>query len=311
MNTKTKMSSLVDSTTYTGKDALGFYSKALLGGDFVTTIKINADIKSKEKFARLDLANILQQADCTFTAGGTATLSQKTLEVCPVKVNLELCVRDFEVNYLSEQLKPGSNSAQVPASLQDYLMEQISKTIADCVDNIAINGNTATSPAGSLLDLCQGLLIQFDNDAAVIDVTGTTLSAANIIAEIGKLYAAIPNTISSDVSALRIYMSPTAAKFYRQALAAVNNALVGSYNNGDFKLSYIDIQIQEVKHLPTNVMFAARWDNLWFGTDLMSDLEDVKIIDMYESTGSPNIRFVASFKIGFGYAVGEEIAYYH
>lgn len=310
MKTNTKMSSLVDSTTYTGKDALGFYSKALLGGNFISSIKINADIKSKEKFARLDVANILSGSDCTFTAAGSATLSQKTLEVCPIKVNLEFCTRDFEVNYLSEQLKLGSNSAQTPASFQEYLMEQIAKNIATDVDNIAINGNTATSPAGSLLDLCQGLLIQFDNDATVVDVTGTTLSASNIIAEIAKLYNAIATTISEDVEALRIYISPTAAKFYRIALVNAFPALYAS-NNADLSLSYNGIQIQVVKHLPANVMFAARWDNLWFGTDLMSDLEDIKIIDMYETTGAPNVRFVANFKVGFGYEIGEEIAYYH
>lgn len=307
---KSKFDSLIDNTTYTGKDAEGFYSKALLGGDFISTIKINADIKSKEKFARLDLANIVQAADCTFTTGGSATLSQKTLEVCGVKVNLEFCTRDFEVNYLSEKLKPGSNMAQNPISFQDYLMNEISKHVANDVDNIAINGDTTTSPAGSTLDLCDGLLKQFNADATVIDVTGTTLTAANILTEVGKLYAAIPNTISEDREFLRIYMSPSAAKLYRQALTATYPALIAA-NGGDFTLRYIDIEIQVVKHLPTNQMFAARWDNLWFGTDLVSDLDDIKIINMFESTGAPNIRFVVTFKIGFGYAVGEEIAYYH
>lgn len=305
MNEKNKFA-LVDNTTYTGKDTVGFYSKALLEGDFLSMIKLVPDVKSKVKMGRLDLTGILQESDCSFTDGGTSTLSQKTLEVCPIKVNLEFCTRDFEVNYLSEQLRPGSLEAQLPASFQDYILDQIAKNIATDLDALAMTGDTSASPAS----LCDGFLVKWAADSAVIDVAKTTLSASNIIAEIGKVYAAIPNTIANN-GKVKIFVSPAAVKFYKQALAALNNALIGSYNNGDFTLMYIDVPVVEVKHLPTNEMFAAEPENLWYGTDLVGDQEDILVLPMRDKTGTPTVRIVAEFKYGVEYGIGEEIVYYH
>lgn len=298
---------LVDNTTYTGIDALGFYSKALLEGDTKSMIKLVPDVKSKIKMARLDLTGILQESDCTFTDGGTSTLSQKTLEVCPIKVNLEFCTRDFEVNYLSEQLRPGSLEAQIPASFESYILDQIAANISTDLENILWNGDTAASPVPGL---CDGFLKKFLADAAVIDVTGTTLSAANIIAEIGKVYAAIPNTIAAKGKVV-IFVSVAASKFYKQALAALNNALIGTYNNGDFQLSYIDIPVVVAPGLPTNQMVAAEPENLWYGTDLVNDIEDVLVLPMRDKTGAPTVRIVAEFKFGVEYGIGEEVVYYH
>ena len=301
----TKMA-LVDNTTYTGEDALGFYSKALLTGNTKSMINLVPDVKSKVKIARLDLANILQPSDCTFSDQGTSTLSQKTLEVCPIKVNLEFCTRDFEVNYLSEQLRPGSLEAQIPASFQEYILEQISQNISADLEKMLWQGDTAASPAS----ICDGFLKKFLADAAVIDVTGTTITAANVIAEMGKVYAAIPDTIREKGNVV-IFVSPAVAKFYKVALASLNNALIGSYNNGDFTLSYIDTKVIVAEGLPTNQMVAADPKNLWYGTDLMSDTEDILVLPMRDKTGAPTVRIVAEFKFGVEYGVGEEIVWYH
>jgi hypothetical protein len=306
MKTNVKMSSLVDNTTYTGKDALAFYSKALLEGDTKSMISLVPDVKSKVKLPRLDLAGILQTSDCTFTPAGTATLSQKTLEVCPIKINLEFCTRDFEVNFLSEQLRPGSSEAQMPNSFQDYILDEIGKTISAELERLLWQGNTAASPA----DICNGLLTKMSADLSVIAVTGTTLSAANIIAEIGKVYNAIPNTIINRGKVV-IFVSPTAAKFYKQALAALNNSLLGSYNNGDFTLSYIDVPVVVAPGMSTNEMVAAEPKNLWYGTDLVTDIEDILIIPQRDKTGAPTVRVVAEFKFGVNYGISEEVVFYN
>lgn len=297
---------LVDNTTYYGKDAEGFYSKALLTGSTKSMIKLMPGVKSKEKIARLDLSNILQAADCTFTDGGTTTLSQKTIEVCDFKINLEFCIKDFENNYLSEQMRAGSNNGELPASFQSYVLDQIAAPVSTDLERLLWQGDTAASPA----DLCDGLLKQFLADAAVIDVTGTTLSASNIIAELAKVYAAIPNTIANKGKVV-IFVSVAASKFYKQALAALNNALIGSYNNGDFQLSYIDIPVVVAEGLPTNIMVAAEPMNLIYATDLISDENQIKVLPMIDRLGTPTVRILTHFKFGNNYQIGEEVVYYH
>lgn len=293
----------VDNTTYTGKDAQGFYSAALLTGDTKSVIKLYPDVKSKIKIARLDMTNILQEADCTFTDGGTTTLAQKTLEVCSLKVNLEYCQRTFEANYLSEQLRAGSNNGEVmPASVEEYILGQIAANISTDLESLIWIGDTEASPAS----LCDGFIKLFTADSDVIDVVGTTVTAANVITEIGKVYAAIPATIKFK-GKVKIFISNAIAGFYKQAQGALSG---GIFITGDKELNYLGIPLVISPGLPTNDMVAADFDNLWFGTDLMSDFEDVLIIPQKNISGAPTVRVVAEFKFGVNYGVGAEIVYY-
>lgn len=294
----------IDTTVYTGKDLEGFYSKILLTGNTKSVVKFYPNVKSKVKIARLDMANIIQADDCSFNDSGTTTLSQKTLEVCPLKVNLEYCVSTFEANYLSEQLRAGSNTGQVmPDSVEAYLLEQVSKNISADLENLIWQGDTAGSPES----LCDGWLAQFRDDADVIDVTGTTLTAANIIVELGKVYAAIPATIVNS-SDLVIFISVAASKFYRQALAA--GGFFATFNAGDLNPTYLGIPLVVAEGLSANQMVAAEKGNLWFGSDLMSDFDDVVVIPQFKITGAPTVRLAVRFKFGTSYGVSEEIVFY-
>lgn len=301
MNTNIQLSSLTNTTTYTGKDALEFYSAAILGGNLKSLLRFVPGSKDKVKIPRIEIANIVQNADCTFTPGGTVTLSQKTLLSEKFKVNLVLCTEDFENTFLSEQLRPGAREAQMPDSFQRYLVDLIAENINDTLENDLLNSSIA---GGGSFD---GLLTQFAaTSSGVVQVTGATLSANNIISEIGKIYAAIPNTISAR-GKVKIYISPGAAKYYRQALAALNNAML-LYNQGDFQLTYIDIPIVVAEKLPLNKMFAAEAeDNLFFVTDLLDDITDIKLIPQHDITGAPNIHITAAYRFGVGFGVGEEI----
>jgi hypothetical protein len=294
-----------DTTVYTGKDLEGFYSKALLTGNTKSVVKFYPNVKSKVKIARLDVSGIIQADSCEFNAFGDTALSQKTLEVCPLKVNLEYCVTTFEANYLSEQLRAGSNTGQVmPESTEAYLLDQVSKNISADLEQLIWQGDSAGSPA----DLCDGWLVQFEADAEIIDVGAAVLSAANIIAQIGLVYDAIPATVVNSTD-LVIFVSTAAIKFYRQALATGGN--FAAFNAGDLNPTYLGIPLMVAEGLPTNEMVAAEKGNLWFGSDLMSDFDDVVVIPQYKITGAPTVRLAVRFKFGTSYGVGTEIVYYH
>ncbi len=294
-----------DNTTFTGKDAQGFYSEALLTGETKSVIKLYPDVKSKLKIARLDLTNILQEADCTFTDGGTTTLSQKTLETCPIKVNLEYCQRTFEADYLSMQLKAGSNNGEVmPASVEEYIIGQVAKNISADLENLIWQGDITGSPAS----ICDGFLVKFLADATVIDVNNTTVSASNVLVEIGKVYAAIPDTVINSRD-LVIFVPVSIAKFYKTAIAS-GTGNGGAYFIGDKELNYLGIPLVVAPGLPADTMVAADKMNLWFGTDLMSDFEDVIIIPQKNISGAPTVRLVAEFKFGVEYGIGSEIVLY-
>jgi len=305
MNKNFKLS-FTDNTVFYGKDAEGFYAKALLTGRSKEEFKLIPNVKSKIKLGQLNIGNILQDADCSFSSTGEGTLDQKSFEVCPVKINLEYCQRTFEVDYLSQILRPGSNNDEImPASVESFLLEQVALKVSADTEKLVWQGNTAT--ASYPLSLCDGLEKQLLADAAVIDVAGTTLSASNIIAELNKVYAAIPQEII-EAEDLRIFLSPSALRFYRQALAAASSEAYYMQNYAE--LHFLNVRLSEAPGISANKMVAARKSNLLLLTDLMSDFEEIQILPQKSVTGVPVVRMTGEFKFGVGYIYGSEVVFY-
>lgn len=295
---------LIDNTTYTGKDTDGFFSVALLTGDTKSKVRLIPNAKSTVKMGSLNLGNILQADSCSLEGVGNYTLAQKSLEVCDIAIKVPICAKDYEANYLSESLRAGSNVDQnFPEGFVGYLLELVAQQISTQTEALFWQGDTAGSP----VSLCDGLIKKFLADSTVIDVgAGTVLSASNIIAQIGIVYDAIPDTIS-DNGKVAIFISRKAAKFYRQALVTANPALI-AYNNGDFTLRYIDVELIVSAGMPTNDMVAAEPMNLWYGTDLVSDEKEIEIVT--DPLNPKQSYIITSFKWGVNYGVGAEIVYY-
>ena len=57
-------------------------------------------------------------------------------------------------------------------------------------------------------------------------------------------------------------------------------------------------------------MVAAQKSNLFFGTGLLSDHNEVKVIDMADVDGSQNVRVVMRFTAGIQHGIGSEIVLY-
>lgn len=294
---------LIDNTTYSGKDTDGFFSVALLTGDTKSRIRLVPNAKSTTKMGSLDLGDILTDDSCSITALGNYTLAQKDLDVCNLAVKVPICVSDYESNYLSETMKPGSNTEEnFPNGFIDYLFNLVAEKISEQTEELLWQGDVSGSPATK----CDGLIVKMLADATVVDVAGTTLTASNIIAELTKVYNAVPETISESGKVV-IFISRKAAKLYRQALVAANPALI-AYNNGDFTLRYIDIELVVAPGMPANRMVAADPMNLWYGTDLVSDEKELTIV---KDPLNPKQHYImTAFKWGVNYGVGAEVVLY-
>lgn len=297
------MAGLIDNTTYAGKDTDGFFSVALLTGDTKSKVRLVPNVKSTTKMGSLNLGNILQADSCSLEGVGSYTLAQKSLEVCDLAIKVPICAKDFEANYLSESLRPGSNVEEnFPNGFIDYLLDLVAQQISAQTEILFWQGDVDGSPAS----LCDGLLKKFLADGTVIDVgTNATFSKSNIIAQIELAYDAIPDTISESGKVV-LFLSRKAARFYRQAIVAANPALI-AYNNGDFTLRYIDIELVVSAGMPANDIVAAEPLNLWFGTDLISDDKEIEIVK--DPTNPKQHYIITSFKWGVNYGVGAEIVY--
>ncbi|CAB5208319.1 hypothetical protein UFOVP182_6 [uncultured Caudovirales phage] len=298
----------IDNTTYYGKDTEGFYSKLLLEFKSATFMSPIVNAKNKVKIATLTRGNVLQAGDCDFTSAGEGTLAQKTISPVDVKINIEYCVKTFEQNYLGEKLRPGSMTGEViPTAngVQNYFLNLALSAGQNDLELLTWQGNTAT--ASYPLSLADGLLKQFENDGTVVKLSATSsLTEANVLDELFRVFKAIPDAIKQRGNAV-IVISQDIADYYFQAIANK-----GNYNNmfSDAKnLSFFGIQLVIAPGIGIKKIVAAEKSNLIFVTDLMSDLEDIQVLNMYGVTGQPVVRFVSRFKFGVSYAIGSEIVY--
>jgi hypothetical protein len=107
---------------------------------------------------------------------------------------------------------------------------------------------------------------------------------------------------------MRIFISPTVHRAYRQALAAASSEAYYMQNYGE--LHFLDVKLSVAPGATANYMVAARKSNLLLLTDLVSDFEDVQILPQKSVTGVPVVRMTGEFKFGVNYIYGSEVVFY-
>ena len=299
-------------TTYAGEFAGKYISAALLSADTIEGggITVKPNVKYKEVMKTLSTNALVKDAACDFADQSTVTLAERVLQPEEFQVNLELCKKDFHNDWEAVQMGYSAFDS-LPPSFADFLIGHIAAKVAQKTEENIWQG--ATANAGEF----DGFTALLAADADVIDVTGTTVTAANVIAELGKVVDAIPTSVYGKED-LYIYVSQNIARAYVRALGGfgasglgangVNNAGTTWYNGGD--LAFDGVKLFVCSGMPDNDMVAAQKSNLFFGTGLLADHNEVKLIDMADLDGSQNVRVVMRFTAGVQHGIGADIVYY-
>lgn len=298
---------ITDNTTYTGKDALEFYSSALLEGASKGTFRVIPGVKSEIKLPKYDVGNLIKAAGCTWSASGEGTLDQKSFSVCSKDIQLELCTTTFENNFLGELLRPGHNTGEVaPTEFIDYMLAEVKKKIQNDLEIAVWQGDSESMSYP--YNICDGLLMKLaDSDSGAITVTeAATINASNVIAEIKKVYDVIPKEVIKNPN-LKIYVSDAIYKFYQEAVA---NASAEAYYVGAKEPNFLGIPIHWAPGMADGSMVAAVSTNLVLLTDLLSDEEELNVIPQAQISGVRSVRIAGGFKFGVDFLVGEEIVLY-
>ena len=292
---------------FAGEKASGYLYPAILaantiGSGIVTT---HENIKYKLNVRNLATTGFLANATCDFTSTGEVALSDVVLEPKELQVNIELCKANFRTQWESLEMRGAITGQEIPASFQEFFIQKNLELIAKDFEVAIWQG---TAGAGF-----EGLQAKLAANTEVIDIAaiGGGLNAANIIAELGKVYAAIPDEVfvAEDV---KIIIPISAAKFYQEALSAVGSdaGYLAQSVVGSKPLNYQGIDLVVANGLGANKMVAARSSDLHFGTNVLTDLAELRVVDMSETDGSDNVRFVARMTGGTQVTNGSNIVYY-
>jgi hypothetical protein len=302
-------------TSYIGENSARYVSAALLSANSLENggLTILPNIKYKQVINKIGIDAILKDATCDFTATSTVTLTERVLTVEDFQVNLQLCKKDYHNTWMGLQQGFSAHDT-LPKSFSDYLIALVADKVAATVETNIWSGATATSGA------FDGFEVLLAADAALPtanEVAGAAVSSATIIVELGKIVDAIPAAVYGN-EGLRIYASRAIVKAYIRALGGFGTSGLGG--NGvnaqgtqwytDGSLSFDGIPIFMASGMTSTVAICTYPENLYFGCSILSDLNEVKVIDMSEMDGSQNVRVIMRMGMGIQYANVSDIVTY-
>ncbi len=294
-------------SNYAGK-AAGFYiSAALKEATSLDHLTVLQNIKYKENLQKVAGSSLVRNADCNFTNHGTLALTESILEPKNLQINMETCKDTLLSSWEADTMRAGAMNNNSP-KFEDYVISYFTQHIADAVESSVWSGAAATNgefegflTATTGAFAVNGNVIQTDNDGGA----GTSYTAANIIANLQTIAAAIPSTVYGRED-LRIYMNWKTYRLYVSAISSLGYVNMYSMNN-DYEATFEGIKLSVVYGMPDDKLVAAQTSNLFFGTDLVSDTTQVKMLDMSPLDGSENLRFVAKYSGGVQVGIGAEV----
>ena len=300
--------------TYAGEFAGKYISAALLSASTLDNglITIMPNVKYKSVIQTGSFSSpLIKDSTCNFdTSGGTLTLAEKVITPKQLQVNLQLCKADLENSWEAEQMGYSAFDNLAP-SFEKYVLAYTAAKVADKIESNIWEG--ADADEGEFA----GFSDLLDADADVVDVTGTTVDATNCIAEMGKVIDAINAQVYGKED-LMLYVSANIARAYIRQLGGygasglgangINNQGTTWFTNG--ALSFDGIPVVVAKGLGSNKMVAAQKSNLFFGTGLLNDTNEVKVLDMSDLDGSRNVRVIMRFSAGVQTGIGSDIVWY-
>jgi hypothetical protein len=294
-------------STYAGQFAGEYIGAALLSGNTLANqlITIKPNIKLKEVIKKVDYASSIAAGSCDFDAQGTVTLTERILQPDELQVNLELCKTPFQSDWEAESMGFSAHDS-MPPKFSDFFIARISADVAQGTEQRIWGADGLT-----------GLFAEagFTTDGGVT-IAPAAVDADNVVAELGKVVDAINSSLYGKED-LFIYVSQNIWRAYKRSLGGFQANGVGANgfdqrgNNQDIDIQYFDgVKLVVANGLADDRMVAAEKSNLFFGTGLLNDQNEVKVLDMADIDGSKNVRFVMRYTAGVQYGIASDIVYY-
>jgi hypothetical protein len=313
----------ITNSTYSGEAAAGYIAAALLSANTLDKklVTIMPNVKYKSVIQKLAVSGIVQDASCDFVTSGSVAITEQILTPKELQVNLLLCKQEFVASW--EALQLGFSAFdEIPKNFNDFLISYVGGTVAQATEE-NIWAGTATNGSFTGFQTLFSASVAAGGATAVLPAksggTGVIISGSidstNVISKLTDVYLTIPKAVFGKPDLL-IYVSTDVARDYQAALAGGGASGLGAngFNNqlnvGEKPMNFNGIEMVMCPGMGTDKIVAAQKSNLFFGTGLLSDYNETKVIDMANIDGSQNYRIVMRFTSGVQFGVGQDIVYY-
>ena len=315
----------VTATSYAGEAAAGYIAAALLSANTLDKklVTIMPNVKYKSVIQKISVASLVNDASCDFiTNTGSVTIAEQVLTPKELQVNLQLCKQEFVASW--EALQLGFSAFdEIPKSFNDFLVSYVGGKVAEATEqNIwqgtSTNGSFAgfqTILSASVAAGGAGAVLPARTTGGSSAIISGSVTSANVVSKLDSIVQTIPATVYGKQDLL-LYISTNVAKAFQTAMAGNGASGLGangwnnSMNIGEKPYNFQGIEMVLCPGMSDSNIVAAQKSNLFFGTGLLSDYNQVKVIDMSDIDGSQNYRIIMRFTSGVQFGVGQDIVYY-
>jgi hypothetical protein len=275
------------------------------------------NVKYKSVIQKLDVSGITQDASCDFVTSGSVAITEQVLTPKELQVNLLLCKQEFVDSW--EALQLGFSAFdEIPKNFNDFLISYVGGKVAEATEESIWKGVNSTNGQFGGFQTAFSASISAGGATAVLAaksgsiVISGSVTSANVIDKLNSVVNTIPDTVYGKPDVL-LYVATDVAKAYQQALAggAIGaNGWNNQLNVGEKPFNFNGIEIVWCPGMTSSKIVAAQKSNLFFGTGLLSDYNEVKVLDMANIDGSQNYRIVMRYTGGTQFGIGQDIVYY-
>ena len=296
--------------SYAGEAARPYVAAAILSADTIANnyVSVLQNVHSVAQLRKFSGVNIAAQT-CGFTPGesGPLTLESVALTTAPLQINEQVCNKDLRATWEGMQMN-GQNSA-APADFTTYVAQYVAAKVAESIEgnlwqgNYDFDGTGAGTIAYSSFDgLCEVIKdaagsLGYNGTAAgafTADADGTT----GILTHLDDAVHNAPSTVQSDNGSV-VYMSRKSLFLLQRAMAGLGTTTISPVFVGSERpLTYLGFNIVAPAGMPNDTIIFANPNQLYFGTDLLTDHINASILNLRDVTGDDVTRVIMQFSGG-------------
>lgn len=294
--------------TYAGEAARPYVAAAILSADTIANnyVSVLQNVHSKAVLRKFSGAAIQANDDCGFsTAAGQLTLGESVLTATALKVNEQVCNEDLRATW-EGALMSGQNSA-APADFTTYVAQYVAAKVAESIEGNLWQGNYDADGTGggavaysSFSGLCKQLLDATPGyeSATVGAFTADNAAITGILTRLDDIVNNAPSAVQSDNGSV-IYMSRKSLFLLQRAMAGLGTTSVSPvFVGSDRPLTYMGFSVVAPAGMPNDTIIFCNPNQLYFGTDLLTDHVNASILNLRDVTGDDVTRVIMQFSGG-------------
>lgn len=282
-----------------------FYMKAMLENRSSSLFRQVLNLKEKTKIGNVGFEDPVLPFGCTWE-GTNSNLGAKEMETEKLMIQTEICLSDIESSFIAQWMTPGTEGVDLPSQFRQHFFEELARAVSNSLEYMTWRGDKSLDPVtyGSL-SCIDGLEKQLTLAAIPTGqrLSGTAPTASTIIATLNSMYNKIPETYDDKSEEILWFIPSGWAKLYKQAVAA---ASAEAYYTKNVPLDFLGIKLEVAKGMSANKSTISRKVNYIMLADLLSDQQNLKVIDQSNTTAVYTMRVTSTFKYGVNYLNDEE-----